>query len=142
MLFCLNIFSLGEVCGVVVLMVFYFGFCVGLFPVGFVVINEETNDIWNYFFQHLRVAIGCGREVVFLSDHNHGILKVVRIVFLSSLHAYCYNHLKANLEYRCRALGKKVRGMLLKIFQKCAYATTSQQFEVYMDKLLRLGIQG
>lgn len=132
MLFCLNIFSLGEVCGVVVLMVFYFGFCVGLFPVGFVVINEETNDIWNYFFQHLRVAIGCGREVVFLSDHNHGILKVVRSVFLSSLHAYCYNHLKA----------KKVHGMPLKIFQKCAYAATSQQFEVYMDKPLRLGIQG
>lgn len=111
----------------------------GLFPIAFAVVNEETYDNWGYFFQHLRSAIGERRQIVFISDRNHGILKAVRSVFPGYAHAYCYNHLKANLEYRCRGLGKKARGVVLRYFQRCAYATSVQQYEENVDKLLKVG---
>lgn len=111
----------------------------GLFPLAFAVVNEESDHNWNYFFEHLSVAIGGSRKIVFVSDRNHGILKAVRSVFPGCPHAYCYKHLKANLEYRCNGVGKKLRGVVLKLFQKCAYATTREQFEVNAHKLVNVG---
>lgn len=63
-------------------------------------------------------------------------MKAVRDVFSGSPHAYCYNHLKTNLEYRCRGIGKKIREVVLKFFQRCAYAVTKESFE---EKLRRVG---
>lgn len=112
---------------------------VGLFPVAFAVVNEETDDNWCYFFQHFRSAVGVSRSIVVVSDRNHGILKAVKTVLPDSPHAYCYNHLKANLEYRCRGLGKKIRSVVLRYFQRCAYATTELQFEESLVKMVNVG---
>lgn len=94
---------------------------------------------WEYFFRHLSVAVGRGREIIFISDRNHGILKAVRSVFPGSPHSFCYNHLKLNLEYRCRGMPKKARAVVLRYFQKCAYATTEEQYEEHVQKLLNVG---
>lgn len=112
-----------------------FGFA-GLFPLAFAVVDEETHESWNYFFRHFSSAVGAIRTIVFVSDRNHGILKAVRDVFPGIPHAYCYNHLKTNLEYRCRGIGKKIREVVLKFFQRCAYAVTEESFE---EKLRRVG---
>lgn len=109
-----------------------------MFPLAFDVVNEETDDNWDYFFQHLLSAVGMSREIVFISDRNHGILKAVRSVFPSSPHAYCYNHLKANMEYRCMGLGKKTSGVVMRYFHKCTYATTMQQYDEDVEKMLNL----
>lgn len=36
-------------------------------------------------------------------------------------------------------MGKKIRGVVLKLFQKCAYSTTREQFEVNAQKLVNVG---
>lgn len=40
---------------------------VGLFPVAFAVVNEETDDNWCYFFQHVRSAVGVSMSIVVVS---------------------------------------------------------------------------
>lgn len=105
----------------------------------FAVDNKETNDNWGYFFRHLSIAVGQSREIVFISDRNHGILKALRSIFPEIWHAYCYNNLKANLEYRCRGMGKKCRAVVMRYFQKCAYATTHEQYDEAVQKLFHVG---
>lgn len=46
-----------------------------LVPVGFAIVSEETADNWQWFLEHLREAIGTHRELVLVSDGNHGILE-------------------------------------------------------------------
>lgn len=91
------------------------------------------------FFQYLSSVIGYNRNIVFMSDSNHVILKAIRSVFPRSPHAYCHNHFKANLKHRYSGLGKKTRGVLLRFFQKCSYGTTSQQYEKNVQKMLNVG---
>lgn len=79
------------------------------------------------------------RSIVFVSDRNHEILKGVGEVFPGSHHAYCYNHLKNNLEYRCRGIGKKTREVVLKCFQRYAYAVLKELFEENHEKLRMVG---
>lgn len=110
-----------------------------MYPLAFAIVNEETDANWNYFFQNLSCAVSDNRNIVFISDRNHGILEGVKNVFPDSHHTYCYNHLKSNLEYRCRGMGKKNRQVVLKYFQKCAYADTKQLFEENVIKLQSVG---
>lgn len=87
----------------------------GLYPLAFAIVNEETDDHWNYFFLNLSCAIGGSRNIVYISDRTHWILEGVKIAFADSPHAYCYNHLKSNLEYRWRGMGMKNREVVLKL---------------------------
>lgn len=111
----------------------------GLYPLAFAIVNEEKDDNWNYFFRHLRDAVGASRNIVFISDRNHGILEGVQKVFPESMHAYCYNHLKSNLEYRCRGMAKKNRALVLKFFQRSAYAITKEVYEENIIKMKNVG---
>lgn len=47
--------------------------------------NDETNENYDYFFRHQSNAVGHSREIVFISDHNHGILKAVSSIFPESV---------------------------------------------------------
>lgn len=52
---------------------------------------------------------------MFFSDRNHGILEGVRSVFPDSPYAFCYVHLKANLNNRFRGYRKVVQKSILSI---------------------------
>lgn len=62
----------------------------GLYPLAFAIVNEETDDNWNYFLMHLSYAVGASQNLVFISDRNHGVLEGLKNVFPESIHAYCY----------------------------------------------------
>lgn len=102
---------------------------VGIFPVAFGIVNEETDDNWAYFLRHLKNAVKDMKDIVFISDRNHGILEGVRTMFPESPHAFCYVHLKANLKDHFRGYHKVVRKFILKHFARCAYAPTKTEFD-------------
>lgn len=110
-----------------------------MFPVAFGIVSEETDDNWFWFLEHLKVAIGNRRDLVFVSDRNHGILEGVKSVFSESKHGYCYKHLTANLKDKFRGYPKFKREQVLKYFAGCAYAATKDEFDNCYKQLLDCG---
>lgn len=60
-------------------------------------------------------------------------------MFPGSPHAYCYKHLKGNLEHRFLGKMKNTRESIIKLFQKCAYVTTKRGFEKCVQQLKLVG---
>lgn len=111
----------------------------GLFPIAFAVVSEETNDNWRWFLEHFKDAIGASRDIVFVSDRNHGIVIGVKTVFPDSAHGYCYKHLTGTLNDKLGGPQKAKREDALKLFAACAYAPTKGQFDVAFAKLKATG---
>lgn len=93
----------------------------GLFPLAFAIVSEETDDNWHWFLEHLKTAIDNRCELVFVSDRNHGILEGVKNVFPGAKHGYCYKHITANLKDKFRGVPKMLRAKVVKQFANCAY---------------------
>ncbi|XP_028065414.1 uncharacterized protein LOC114268439 [Camellia sinensis] len=46
----------------------------GLFPLNFMIVDVENQDNWMWFLSQLLKAVGSGRRLTFVSDHQHGLL--------------------------------------------------------------------
>lgn len=108
---------------------------VGLYPVAFAMVSEETNDNWRWFLEHFRDPIGTACELVFVSDRNHGLVEGVKNVFPNSAHAFCYKDLTGTLKDKLGGPEKAKREDALKLFAQAAYAPTKGQFDVAYAKL-------
>lgn len=107
----------------------------GLFPIAFAVVSEETNSNWRWFLEHFKEAVGTDRDIVFVSDRNHGILEGVKKVFPGMAHGYCYKHLTRTLQDKFSGPQKVKREQVIKLFAECAYAPTKGEFDVLFSQL-------
>ncbi|XP_012837654.1 PREDICTED: uncharacterized protein LOC105958192 [Erythranthe guttata] len=107
--------------------------------VAFGIVNEETNDNWAYFLQHLKTAIGTDRVLTFLSDRNHGILRGVKEIFPDCGHIFCLFHLQNNLLHKCRGCPTNFREGIVAKFNACAYAPTKIEFHQKLNQLKEYG---
>lgn len=115
-------------------------FChVGLFPIAFAIVSEETIDNWRWFLEHFREAINDPQDLVFVSDCNHGILEGVKNVFPSSPHRYYYKHLTRSLRDKFSGPEKVKREEVLKLFADCANAPTRPLFDINFANLRASG---
>ena len=101
----------------------------GLFPLAFAIVDAENQDNWMWFFSQLLKAVGSGRRLTFVSDHQHGLLDALSVVFPNAHHAYCLNHLKRNLIDKLVGFRTNYKLCLMKILVKCAYAPTVASFQ-------------
>jgi len=74
-----------------------------LFPLAHVVVDAENNDNRLSFLQLHSTVIQShalqsliDKALVFLSDHQKGLLDAVKLVFPHCPHGYCLKHLEAN----------------------------------------------
>ncbi|XP_028104027.1 uncharacterized protein LOC114303076 [Camellia sinensis] len=95
-----------------------------------------------WFLSQLLKAVGSGRRLTFVSDHQHGLLDALSVVFPNAHHAYCLNHLKRNLINKLVGFRTNYKLTLMKILVKCAYAPTVVTFQHYMEKLRRIAGNG
>lgn len=107
----------------------------GLFPIAFAVVSEETNCNWRWFLEHFKEAIGTSRDLVFVSDRNHGIVEGVKNVFPRCPHGYCYKHLTRTLQDKFSGPQKVKREQVVSMFADCAYAPTKAEFDIAFAKL-------
>ncbi|GMP38716.1 hypothetical protein CsSME_00009864 [Camellia sinensis var. sinensis] len=101
-----------------------------------VVVDPHLQDC----FQFNVVSSAC--TLTFISDHNIGLLESLPTVFPSAHHAYCLQHLQANLKDKLRWVDNRVRFGLMAKLRECAYAPTEASFQQHWMKLKRTGRSG
>ena len=87
-----------------------------IFPLGFIIVDSETDSSWEWFFERLKEAIGTHEELVIVSDRKTSIPKAVEKVFLDASHGFCMQHLLRNLNSNFKGVHVDA------IFYRCAKA--------------------
>ena len=83
--------------------------------------------------------MGVSRNLTFISDRQKRLLEAVPEVFPNSYHAFCLNHLRANVKDKLAGLPAPFKDGLDKLFRKCAYAPTVTFFQQNVHKLRQFG---
>ncbi|KAL7257447.1 hypothetical protein ACSBR1_003694 [Camellia fascicularis] len=92
-------------------------------------------------FNHIRPLFSA-RTLTFVSNRNAGLLESLPTVFPSAHHAYCLQHLQANLRNKLRWVDNRVRFGLMAKLCECAYAPIEVSFQHHLTKLKGLGRSG
>ncbi|XP_028109702.1 protein FAR1-RELATED SEQUENCE 4-like [Camellia sinensis] len=114
----------------------------GLFPLALAIVDSETTANWTWFLQQLTEVVSSARTLTFVSDHNIGLLESLLAVFPSAHHAYCLQHLQANLRDKLRWVDNCVRFGLMAKLRECVYALTEASFQQHWTKLKETGRSG
>ena len=112
----------------------------GLFPLAFAVVDSETEDNWKWFLRNLRKVVAYDRSVTFVSDRNPGLVDGVADVFPFAHHAFCLQHLKANLRDKFSGgYTNEFRERMVLLLRECAYAPTVPVFHAKLQVLRQEG---
>ncbi|XP_076909186.1 uncharacterized protein LOC143566337 [Bidens hawaiensis] len=103
----------------------------GIYPLAYSLVEAETTDNWTWFLECLGddLDLHSNSNFTFISDRQKGIIPALQKVFPSAEHRYCLIHIHENMKPRWR--GVVFKNML----QKCAFATTPQEFERSMKEI-------
>ena len=100
-----------------------------IFPIAFAIVDSENDVAWQWFFEHLRNAIGDCNGIVIVSDRNSSIAKAIATVFPLAHHGICMQHLLNNVKKKYKS------GAIDPLFYRCAKAYTRDEYEYYMESL-------
>ncbi|XP_024029591.1 uncharacterized protein LOC112094003 [Morus notabilis] len=100
-----------------------------IFPLGFAIVDSETDSSWEWFFERLKEAIGTREELVIVYDRKSSILKAVDKVFSDASHGFCMQHLLRNLNSNFKGVH------VVAIFYRCAKANRKEDFGYFMRQL-------
>ncbi|KAL0243191.1 hypothetical protein GEMRC1_005752 [Eukaryota sp. GEM-RC1] len=99
------------------------------FPIAFEITRTENVISWRSFLENLNDNFAINDKTVFISDRNPAISRTLVEVFgEETYHSVCCKHLSDNLSSRG---GKKA----MKLFWKCARASTLNEFDRYWQLL-------
>ncbi|KAL7192047.1 hypothetical protein ACSBR2_023988 [Camellia fascicularis] len=111
----------------------------GLFPVAFAIVGVENTTNWSWFLQHLRNVLDENRSLTFISDGHVGFIESMPMIFPTTHHAYCLQHLQRNLRDKLKYMNNLHRiGLIIK-FNNCAYALIVTTFDDMVGKFTRSG---
>ncbi|XP_047943293.1 receptor-like protein 19 [Salvia hispanica] len=92
-------------------------------PIAYAVVDEETNDSWSWFLDHVRThVVKYEREVCIISDRHKGIFKAMESVIMTSVimtralqihHKFCLVHVRANVLKKHK--GPSLKAMIWKL---------------------------
>ncbi|KAL0695930.1 hypothetical protein Bca4012_063110 [Brassica carinata] len=99
------------------------------YPIAFGVVDGDKKESWNWFFTTLKTVIPDSTELVFVSDRNAGLIKVVAEVYPLSKHGYCIWHLSHNVKGHVR----QGRDEVAKQFRKIACLYSEAEFEIQLQ---------
>ncbi|KAI0498686.1 hypothetical protein KFK09_019576 [Dendrobium nobile] len=107
----------------------------GLFPIGFVVVENESKQTWLWFLHNFGETIGTEVEpLAFISDMEKGLGEAIREVYPGAEHRICIRHLWKNIKkkFHCKD-GHKLQGLVWEVAN--GYTCTE-----YNTKLFELSV--
>ncbi|XP_073130833.1 uncharacterized protein [Henckelia pumila] len=113
-----------------------------LFTLAYAVVDAENDSNWKWFCFHLRGVLVLQHIMVFenftfFSDRHPSIIKVVKLLFSRSHHAYCLRHLVDNfVEQVLRSYPIHNKKHWSSVFKKAAYAPSQQEFTRHINNIL------
>ncbi|KAM2879428.1 hypothetical protein FF1_014926 [Malus domestica] len=96
----------------------------------------RIEENWKSFMEQLSYMLTPQERTIFVSDRNKGLIESMATVFPHSHHAFCLEHLKRNVfgKYPI-GCGKIFKDHIVHLFCKCAYAPTSEAFDMHLRVL-------
>ena len=102
-----------------------------MFPLVVAAVDSETEDNWKWFLQNLRKVVAYDHSITFVSDRNPSLVEGIAHGFPFAHHAFCLQHLKANLRDKfSRGHTNEFREMIVMLLHECAYAPTIPIFHM------------
>ncbi|KAL7227474.1 hypothetical protein ACSBR1_022350 [Camellia fascicularis] len=101
--------------------------------------NQENTTNWAWFLGHLTNVINSHKTLTFVSDRHTGLLEAIPIIFSTTHHAFCLQHLQRNLQYKLRYVNTSYRAGMLTKFCACAYAPTVASFNKCIEEFTKCG---
>ncbi|KAK2646065.1 hypothetical protein Ddye_021260 [Dipteronia dyeriana] len=113
----------------------------GIFPVGFAVVDAETEENWHWFLQELKTAVSTSpdsqqitsqdsQQITFVADFQNGLKKSVAEVFDKCYHSYCLRHLAEKLNKDLKGqFSHEARRFMIDDFYAAAYAPKLEAFQ-------------
>ncbi|KAM7529769.1 hypothetical protein LguiB_033179 [Lonicera macranthoides] len=113
----------------------------GLYPIAFAIVDNESDESWGWFAEHLHhILEDDGRTITFMSDRNNGLINAIREWFPGHPHAFCYHHLKNNIEAKFPGSNNRdTRETVIQLFTNCAYTLSRKRFHKKLDELKKEG---
>lgn len=80
------------------------------------------------------------RTFTFISDRNNGLINAIKDWFPGHPHAYCYHHLKVNIQSKFPgSANKDTRDKVINLFTVCAYTYSKKRFNKALIELKKEG---
>ncbi|KAL7194752.1 hypothetical protein ACSBR1_035064 [Camellia fascicularis] len=111
----------------------------GLFPLAIAIVDSENTTNWSWFLGQLAHVVDDRRTLMFVTDRHTGLLESIPIIFPTSHHAFCLQHLQGNLQDKLRHVNSSYRARMLTKFCACAYAPTVVAFNQSMEDFIKCG---
>lgn len=77
------------------------------YPLAFGVVDSENNASWSWFLNKLKTVVPEDPEIVFVSDRNQSIIRMIGEVYPQCKHGYCIQHLSQNVQSHVYGVNKE-----------------------------------
>ncbi|GEN51409.1 hypothetical protein APE02nite_20740 [Alkalibacterium pelagium] len=84
--------------------------------IGFMIQNEESDDIWSIFFEYLKDHGLQGTELI-ISDAHKGLVSAIRRSFTNASWQRCQVHFKKHLQFHPKKNSNSFREAVKTIFK-------------------------
>ncbi|EYU31645.1 hypothetical protein MIMGU_mgv1a001707mg [Erythranthe guttata] len=113
------------------------------FPVAFAVVDEETEDNWNWFLTELKSALSTSEQITFVSDFQKGIKNsLIEIFGNECYHGYCLRSLAEKLNKDLKGqFSHDARRLMVQDFYAAAYAPKIEVFERCAENIKAISIE-
>ncbi|XP_050213209.1 uncharacterized protein LOC126664727 [Mercurialis annua] len=99
-----------------------------IMPLAFALVESESADSYEYFFEHLREQVIRDRKVAIISDRHAGILSVLnRPEWAGVAHKFCIRHFCSNFQTKFRNKSLK------KLAEKAGRAYQKKKYTHFME---------
>ncbi|XP_060211981.1 uncharacterized protein LOC132639559 [Lycium barbarum] len=105
-----------------------------IFPLAHAIVDSETNESWEWFFQNLRQTFGSREGLCIVSDRHESILRATKVVYPGVPHCVCIYHLWNNIKTNF----KKRQKQLKDVFFAMAKAYTVAEFDQHMSEVNKI----
>ena len=69
-----------------------------IFPLALCVADSKNDDLWKWFFEQLRIALGVREKLCIISDKHESIVSSVKNVYPEASHMFSTFHILNNLK--------------------------------------------
>ncbi|KAF5739953.1 hypothetical protein HS088_TW11G00015 [Tripterygium wilfordii] len=108
----------------------------GVFPVAFAVVDEETDNNWNWFLLQLKSALPTSCPLTFVADRQKGLRESISQIFKGSYHAYCLRYLTEQLIGDLKGqFSHEVKRLMIEDFYAAAYAPRPESFQRSIENI-------
>ncbi|KAL6629998.1 hypothetical protein ACP70R_029763 [Stipagrostis hirtigluma subsp. patula] len=105
-----------------------------IFPVALSVVDDESQDNWHWFLDHLKASLPTSGELTFISNGKNGLWDEVSLIFPNSYHGYQVNYFieefKTQLDDNWN---EEVKDMLVEHLKKAIYSCKVDEFNQYIE---------